>query len=83
VKTISCGLTYDDRDMLRAKGELSAAARAVLKSATVLVGHEPLQLVDIPEEIGREIRDACQRLGLHVLALNLTTQIKKANQVDL
>jgi hypothetical protein len=31
----------------------------------------------MPAEVAREIRDASQRLGLAILARNLTTAIKK------
>jgi hypothetical protein len=77
LSTISCGLTYKDRQMLLARGELSMAARAALCATIELGGYEPFQLLEISLPIARELRDASLRLGLPALALNLTSEIRK------
>src|SRR5262245_23338425 len=80
--TISCSLTREERDVLLADAGLSAAARIALYSAAVVEEDDPLQLVAIHVETARELRDASQRLGLRMVALSLTLQIRRMGRTN-
>src|SRR5262245_37129932 len=90
MNTISCGLTFAEREVLLTRGKLSMAARIALYSAAVLAENEqlhtfefePLVLLDVPVEVAREIRDACLLLGLRLLACKLTIQIMRTTISD-
>jgi hypothetical protein len=88
LKTISCGLTYDERDKLLAEGDLSDDARKILKSpeTTVemspvagkeLATGEPLQLHEIPVMIAHELLAAAETLRLTRFAAALKAELKR------
>ena len=78
---ISCGLVSEERDDLLAKCDLSMATRAVLYSAVELGAPQPLQLLDVSEEVARELLRASESRGLIRLQQNLAIQIKNAGRV--